>query len=81
MAPLLDVILNHVPPPPVSVQDPFAMCVAMIERDAFVGRVATGGCTRSMVESSDNSTRAVAISCHDSLPNAETACTLCCYVL
>lgn len=44
MAPLLDVILAHVPPPQVSLQEPFAMCVAMIERDPFVGRVATGGC-------------------------------------
>ncbi len=42
MAPLLDVLLQHVPPPRVAVDDPFAMCVAMIERDAFVGRVATG---------------------------------------
>jgi predicted membrane GTPase involved in stress response len=42
MAPLLDVILAHVPPPQVSLEQPFAMCVAMIERDAFVGRVATG---------------------------------------
>ncbi|WIA29502.1 hypothetical protein OEZ86_012003 [Tetradesmus obliquus] len=42
MAPLLDVILAHVPPPQVSLQEPFAMCVAMIERDPFVGRVATG---------------------------------------
>jgi hypothetical protein len=45
MAPLLDVILAHVPPPQVSLQQPFAMCVAMIERDPFVGRVATGGCS------------------------------------
>jgi hypothetical protein len=44
MAPLLDVILAHVPPPQVSLEQPFAMCVAMIERDPFVGRVATGGC-------------------------------------
>lgn len=42
MTPLLDVILQHVPPPKVAVEEPFAMCVAMIERDPFVGRVATG---------------------------------------
>eukprot|EP00879_Flechtneria_rotunda_P027547 GHRR01029515.1.p1 GENE.GHRR01029515.1~~GHRR01029515.1.p1 ORF type:complete len:442 (+),score=127.91 GHRR01029515.1:889-2214(+) len=42
MAPLLDALLKHVPPPQVSTTDPFALCVAMIERDSFVGRVATG---------------------------------------
>lgn len=42
MSPLLDVILSYVSAPKVAVQDPFAMCVAMIERDPFVGRVATG---------------------------------------
>lgn len=42
MGPLLDVILDHVPPPRVSVEEPFSMCVAMIERDPFVGRIATG---------------------------------------
>jgi GTP-binding protein len=42
MQPLLDVLLRHVPPPAVSVDAPFSMCVAMIERDPFVGRIATG---------------------------------------
>lgn len=42
MQPLLDVLVQHVPPPSVSVEQPFAMCVAMIERDPFVGRIATG---------------------------------------
>lgn len=42
MQPLLDVILQHVPPPQASPEEAFAMCVAMIERDPFVGRIATG---------------------------------------
>jgi hypothetical protein len=42
MQPLLDVLLGHVPPPEVSTDTPFSMCVAMIERDPFVGRIATG---------------------------------------
>jgi GTP-binding protein len=42
MQPLLDVLLQHVPPPNVSPDEAFAMCVAMIERDPFVGRIATG---------------------------------------
>lgn len=43
MQPLLDVLLQHVPPPAAPMDQPFSMCVAMIERDPFVGRVATGG--------------------------------------
>lgn len=42
MQPLLDVLLQHVPPPRASPEEAFAMCVAMIERDPFVGRIATG---------------------------------------
>lgn len=42
MQPLLDVLLQHVPPPHASPEEAFAMCVAMIERDPFVGRIATG---------------------------------------
>jgi GTP-binding protein len=42
MGPLLDAILTHVPPPKVDAAAPFAMCVAMIERDPYVGRLATG---------------------------------------
>lgn len=42
MEPLLDTIIRHVGSPDVSVDTPFAMSVAMIERDAFIGRVATG---------------------------------------
>lgn len=44
MQPLLDVLLQHVPAPRACPDEAFAMCVAMIERDPFVGRIATGGC-------------------------------------
>ncbi|KIZ01064.1 putative GTP-binding protein TypA/BipA like protein [Monoraphidium neglectum] len=42
MAPLLDAIVQHVPPPKVDSAAPFSLCVAMIERDPYVGRLATG---------------------------------------
>lgn len=44
MQPLLDVLLQHVPAPRACPDEAFAMCVAMIERDPFVGMIATGGC-------------------------------------
>lgn len=40
--PLLEAIINHIPPPTGRLDDAFAMLVAMVERDPFVGRVATG---------------------------------------
>ena len=40
--PLLDTIVRHIPPPADSTADPFAMLVAMVEHDSFLGRVATG---------------------------------------
>lgn len=42
MAPLLRALQQHVPPPAVSTDAPFAMLVAMTERDSFLGRIATG---------------------------------------
>eukprot|EP00873_Tetraselmis_striata_P012677 jgi/Tetstr1/432941/TSEL_022279.t1 len=42
LAPLLDVILGHVPAPAVTRDAPFSMLVAMLARDPFVGRLATG---------------------------------------
>ncbi len=42
MAPLLDAIVKHVPPPAGDMAAPFAMLVAMVEHDAFLGPIATG---------------------------------------
>jgi len=42
MQPLLDVLLERVPPPPGSPDDEFSMLVSMIEHDSFVGRLVTG---------------------------------------
>lgn len=42
MAPLLDAIVARVPPPRGDPSAPFALLVAMVEHDAFLGPVATG---------------------------------------
>ncbi len=42
MAPLFDLILDHVPPPAVDPDAPFAMLVSTLERDPYLGRVLTG---------------------------------------
>ena len=42
MAPLLDAILAHVPPPVGDLAAPFAMVVTMMERDPYLGRIVTG---------------------------------------
>ena len=42
VAPLLDAIVEHVPPPAGDTAAPFAMLVAMVEHDAFLGPIATG---------------------------------------
>lgn len=42
MAPLLDAIVEHVPPPAGDPAAPFAMLVAMVEHDSFLGPIATG---------------------------------------
>ncbi len=42
MVPLLDAIVKHVPPPNCDPEGPFAMCVAMIDRDPYLGRIAPG---------------------------------------
>ncbi|KAI0566474.1 GTP-binding protein TypA [Gracilaria domingensis] len=41
-APLLDKIVELVPPPKVSTEDPFSFVVTMLGRDTFLGRIATG---------------------------------------
>ena len=51
MSPLIDTLVQHIPAPKSRLEEPFAFCVAMIERDPFVGRIATGekgsGCRSS----------------------------------
>lgn len=42
VAPLLDAIVANVPPPVGDPAAAFAMLVAMVEHDAFLGPVATG---------------------------------------
>jgi GTP-binding protein len=42
MAPLFDMILEHVPPPEGETDEPFAMLVTTLESDPFLGRVLTG---------------------------------------
>jgi GTP-binding protein len=41
-APLLDLILEQVPPPEVAPEEPFRMMVTSLEWSEFVGRIATG---------------------------------------
>ena len=42
LAPLLDAVVEHVPPPNGDPAGEFKMLVTMLEADAFVGRIATG---------------------------------------
>jgi GTP-binding protein len=42
MTPLLDKIIEVVPPPKVSMKEPFAFVVTLLSRDPFLGRTATG---------------------------------------
>jgi GTP-binding protein len=42
LTPLFDLILRHVPPPPVKAEGPFAMVATILEYDSFLGRVLTG---------------------------------------
>lgn len=42
MTPLLDKIVELVPPPHVSLDQPFSFVITMLSRDPFLGRIATG---------------------------------------
>lgn len=42
MIPLLDKIIELVPPPNVSLDEPFSFVITMLSRDPFLGRIATG---------------------------------------
>eukprot|EP00798_Chlamydomonas_sp_ICE-L_P017223 gene17223-23545_t len=54
MAPLLDAIVRVVPPPVAPLDEPFTMCVAMIEKDNFIGRIATGRVASGVARVGDN---------------------------
>ncbi len=42
LSPLLELVLEHVSPPQVDVDAPFAMLVTLLESDPFLGRILTG---------------------------------------
>ena len=42
MAPLLDAMMEAVPPPALDAEAPFSMLVSMVSRDPYLGRIATG---------------------------------------
>lgn len=42
MMPLLDKIVELVPPPNASLDEPFSFVITMLSRDPFIGRIATG---------------------------------------
>lgn len=42
MTPMLDALVKLVPPPPVTLEDPFSFVVTMLGRDPFLGRLVTG---------------------------------------
>ncbi|NBC33709.1 MAG: translational GTPase TypA [Alphaproteobacteria bacterium] len=49
MAPLLDLIVRHVPPPAVVPEAPFAMLATTLEADPYLGRLLTGRITAGSV--------------------------------
>lgn len=49
MAPLLDTVLRHCPPPGSDYAAPFAMVVTMMAHDAYVGRLLTGRIVQGQV--------------------------------
>ena len=51
--PLLETIVRHVPPPEDRTADAFAMLVAMVEHDSFLGRVATGRVAAGQAKAGD----------------------------
>ncbi|KAJ4840946.1 hypothetical protein Tsubulata_023075 [Turnera subulata] len=53
MSQLLDAIVNHVPPPNASLDDPFQMLVSMMERDFYVGRILTGRISSGIIRVGD----------------------------
>lgn len=51
--PLLDVVLQHVPPPAVEEGRPFAMLVTLLDSDPFLGRCLTGRVTYGSAKVND----------------------------
>lgn len=58
MAPLLETIASHVPPPSADPSAPFSMGVAMLERDPYLGRIALGRVASGRVRVGDKVRRA-----------------------
>ncbi|KAJ1628241.1 membrane GTPase [Pavlovales sp. CCMP2436] len=54
MAPLLDRLLAHCPPPAADYTSPFAMVVTMMAHDAFVGRLLTGRVVQGTLRVNDS---------------------------
>ncbi|HEX6242230.1 MAG TPA: GTP-binding protein, partial [Polyangiales bacterium] len=54
LAPLLDAILERVPPPVAQVDAPFQLLVTNVEHDEYVGRLAVGKIKRGKVRTNDN---------------------------
>jgi GTP-binding protein len=50
MAPLLDHVVAHVPPPPVDVSGPFRMLGTILESNPYLGRIITGRITSGAVK-------------------------------
>jgi len=53
MAPLLDTIIQHIPPPTVDLTKPWSLSVAMVGREPYLGRVLTGRVATGKVKVGD----------------------------
>ncbi|MGU9962443.1 MAG: translational GTPase TypA [Candidatus Puniceispirillales bacterium WSBS_2018_MAG_OTU23] len=51
--PLLDLILDHVPPPNMPIDAPFAMLATLLDRDPFLGRCLTGRIVQGVAKVND----------------------------
>lgn len=54
MKPLLDKIVELVPPPNTNLHEPFSFVVTMLSRDSFIGRLATGRVCSGMARVGDS---------------------------
>ena len=50
MTPLLQMIVDHVPPPPVNVDGPFQMQISALDYDSYVGVIGVGRITRGKLK-------------------------------